>query len=79
MIILRDFNGVDAWYTPISIIEHRGVLSKSGPSAGHYVCDVKDKITSKWFRTNDDQHPVKIDVAEVSNQAYAVLLVETED
>ena len=55
------------------------MLSKSGPSAGHYVCDVKDRSTSKWFRTNDDHYPVEIDVAQVSNQAYAVLLVKTED
>ena len=79
MIILRDSIGADVWYTPISIIEHRGLLSTSGPSAGHYVCDVKDKSTSKWFRTNDEQNPVQIDVAEVSNQAYAVLFMKTED
>ena len=70
----RDANGSDAWYDPIGVIEHTGKLSESGLSGGHYVCDVMEKCSKQWFRTNDDCDPVHIDCTEVSKKAYAILL-----
>ena len=70
----RDSNGSDAWYEPIGVIEHKGKLGESGLSGGHYVCDVKEKYSKQWFRTNDDCMPVQISSSEVSKQGYAILL-----
>ena len=40
-IIFRDANEVNTWFEAISVIEHRGSISKSTASRGHYVCDIK--------------------------------------
>ena len=69
----RDAQGQNNWYEPISIIEHKGTLSQDGISAGHYICDVKEKNSKKWYRTDDKKFPVLITPDEVSRQAYAVL------
>ena len=56
-----------------AVIEYSGRLTSTGESQGHYFCDVKDKETNLWFRTNDNSHPVKIGIAEVSKNGYAFL------
>ena len=43
------------------------------------MCDIKDKRTNVWYRTNDDRYPLQIDVTEVSKQAYSILLIRTEE
>ena len=78
IVALRDAGGQNNWYEAISIIEHRGTLSRDGISAGHYICDIKEKGSKCWYRTNDEQFPVRISVDEVSTKAYAVLY-RTED
>ena len=70
----RDANGTDAWYEPVGVIEHKGRLSNSGSSSGHYVCDVKETSSKQWFRTNDDCLPIQIDSTDVSKKGYAILL-----
>ena len=71
--LIRDSTGADAWFEPICVIEHTGMLEKGGRSAGHYICDIKEKSTKQWYRTSDDSYPSKIDVDEVSAQGYAIL------
>ena len=44
--IFRDENGFQKWYEAIAVIEFDGRLSPTGDSAGHYTCDVKEKITN---------------------------------
>ena len=46
----------------------------SGESQGHYVCDVQDRLTTSWFRTNDNAYPVPINQNQVTKKAYVVLL-----
>ena len=75
----RDAHGCNGWYNPIGVIEHTGHLQASGTSQGHYVCDVKEKRTNLWYKTNDDSYPIQIDVTEVSKHAYAILLVRTDE
>ena len=79
IVNFRDASGKDNWYEAISIIEHQGVLSRDGMSAGHYICDIKDKSSKCWYRTNDDKFPFKITTDEVSTKAYAVLYRRIED
>ena len=75
----RDASGCSGWYKPIAIIEHTGNLQTSGTSTGHYVCDVKERRTNHWYRTNDDSYPIEIDVTEVSKQAYSILFMRSDE
>ena len=65
--------GDQEFYEPIAIIEHRGMIKRTGGSAGHYICDVKDSSSDNWFRTNDDCDPVQIEVDSVSKGGYVIL------
>ena len=60
-------------YEAVSIIEYKGSINRSGESEGHYICDIKDRSTQKWFRTNDNRDPIPIDVEAVSKFAYVIL------
>ena len=57
----------------MSIIEYKGSINRSGESEGHYICDIKDRSTRRWFRTNDNSEPIQIDVEDVSKFAYVIL------
>ena len=61
-------------YECIGVIEFDGRLSTSGQSGGHYTCDIKERMSNMWFRTNDERNPITIQVADVSKYAYIVLL-----
>ena len=71
--IQRDSLGIESQYEVIAVIEYRGRLTPSGNSDGHYICDVKDKLTGKWFRTNDNNQPMEIDLQDVSSCGYVIL------
>ena len=60
-------------YEVVAVIEYQGNMSSTGDSDGHYICDIKDKVSGMWFRTNDNNDPVQIEVASVSASAYVVL------
>ena len=55
------------------MIEYQGRVTTTGHSDGHYICDVKDVNTKRWFRTNDNCDPVPIEDCDVSNYGYVVL------
>ena len=57
----------------MSVVEYQGQLSRAGESQGHYICDVKDKKSKIWFRTNDDCDPIQLSMSEVSKKSYVVL------
>ena len=57
----------------MGVIEYRGSVTTSGHSEGHYICDVKDKFTGKWFRTNDNNLPIEISIENVSTCGYVIL------
>ena len=69
----RDAGGSVSGYEAIAIIEYQGTLSRAGVSQGHYICDIKDKETKLWFRTNDNRNPFQIGTSQVSQKASAVL------
>ena len=69
----RDAGGSNTWYEAIAVIEYKGQLSSIGQSSGHYMCDIKDKVTNSWFRTNDNRNPFGVHVSNVSKHGYAVL------
>ena len=60
-------------YEAVAVIEYQGTLSRAGVSQGHYICDIKDKETNLWFRTNDNRNPFQIGTSQVSKKASAVL------
>ena len=57
----------------MAVIEYRGRVTPSGHSDGHYICDVKDKSSGKWFRTDDNKQPVEIKLQDVSSCGYVIL------
>ena len=61
------------------MIEYRGSLTSTGDSVGHYICDIKEKSSGKWFRTNDNNNPIPIEEENVSKSAYVVLYKKTID
>ena len=61
-------------YECIAVLEYDGRLRRTGESGGHYTCDVKESISNMWFRTNDDKEPMPIEISDVSQNAYVVLL-----
>ena len=73
MYILRDEAGFQTWYEAVSVIEYKGRLSSTGESQGHYICDVKDKNSNLWYRTNDNCDPINLRISDVSQNGYVVL------
>ena len=70
---LRDTANNCIDYEPVSIIEFQGTVRQTGESEGHYLCDIKDRSSGAWFRTNDNYDPQQIDKAEVSKIGYVIL------
>ena len=60
-------------YEPVSIIEYRGRVNAAGQSGGHYICDLKDKKSGMWYRTNDNKDPVQINESKISKSGYVIL------
>ena len=52
-------------------------MQPTGESAGHYICDIKDNVSNQWFRTNDANLQVALNISEVSKFAYVVLFKRT--
>ena len=73
LLSYRDTTNQVAQFEAVSIIEFQGSLRSSGESQGHYICDIKDMATNRWFRTNDNSIPIPIDVEDVSKFAYVMM------
>ena len=71
----RDAEGAQVWYEAIAVIEYLGRLSPTGQSDGHYICDIKERISNKWFRTNDSSPPIPLRTTDVSKLGYVVLFM----
>ena len=70
---LRDTSERNSEYEAVAIVENKGSVRRTGASVGHYVCDVKDKLSQQWFKTNDNKNPINIGLDDVSKHAYVVL------
>ena len=73
MIFYRDSTDKVSKFEAVSVIEFQGSVSSSGRSQGHYICDIKERSTQQWYRTNDNNHPVPIEVEDVSQMGYVIL------
>ena len=73
IFVTRDSLSNEAQYEAVSVIEYKGNVTSTGYSVGHYICDVKDRSSGKWFRTNDNNDPIPIREEDVSKSAYVVL------
>ena len=60
-------------YEPVAIIEFQGTVTVTGESNGHYICDIKEKSTGLWFKTNDNLEPRQIGIENVTKNAYVIL------
>ena len=79
MLIYRDTTEQFSQYEAVSIIEYQGSVRSTGESDGHYICDIKDRLSKKWFRTNDNNNPIPIELDEVSKFAYVILYKKIGD
>ena len=73
MLFARDTDDQLNQYEAVSIIDYQGIIKSTGESYGHYICDIKDKLSGKWFRTNDNNDPQPIKVEDISKNAYEIL------
>ena len=73
MCFARDTDDHVNQYEAVSIIEYQGSIKSTGQSDGHYICDIKDRLSEKWFRTNDNNDPKPIKVEDISKNAYVIL------
>ena len=69
---ISDINGCRAVFSPISIIYHTGQVT-GNTTSGHYQADVLDEASRKWIRTSDDNHPMEISEAKLTDQGYIFL------
>ena len=65
--------GVVTKYEAIAVAVFAGRVDNLGQSHGHYTCDVKEKQSNTWFRTNDSTNAVSIEAKDVSKLPYVVL------
>ena len=73
IIVYRDTNDHESQYEAVSIVEFQGSVKNTGESEGHYICDIKDRTSKKWYRTNDNRTPIPITPEEVSKYAYVIM------
>ena len=73
VLFQRDSTDKFSRFEAVSVIEYQGNVSSSGRSEGHYICDIKERSTKQWFRTNDNINPVPIQVEDVSKRGYVIL------
>ena len=71
--VFRDEEDQHIQYEPVAVIEFQGTVNSQGNSNGHYICDIKDRLSDKWFKTNDNKIPIPIRVSSVSKEAYVIL------
>ena len=71
----RDSINSGSHYEAISVIEFNNTLQASGESQGHYmyICDIKDKSSNLWYRTNDNCVQIPIRLQDVSTFGYVVM------
>ena len=72
-LFIRDIGSNVIQYEPVAIIEFQGTVAATGESNGHYICDIKERSTGLWFRTNDNYVPKQIGIADVTKNAYVIL------
>ena len=60
-------------YEAIAVIEYQGMISSTGESQGHYICDIKYPRSQQWYRTNDNSIPIPIHKTNVSKCPYVLL------
>ena len=71
-ISIQDMSGQAIEFSPIAIIHHTGEVLYN-TTVGHYLTDVHEKLTNKWFRTSDDQPPIEIKETELTEMGYIFL------
>ena len=70
---VRDYAGANGNYEAIAVIQHEGGIATDGITQGHYICDIKWKHSSTWFRTNDNSIPIPMSLQEVTKKGVVIL------
>ena len=69
---ILDSIGQTAQYQPIAIIHHIGDAI-GDTTRGHFLADVKNKDTHKWFRTSDSDPPQDLTQSGLTKNGYIFL------
>ena len=77
-ILLNDSQGNSGLFKPIAVIHHSGDVIEN-TTRGHYRADVLDKSSGHWFRTSDDEPPIRISKEAVTEQGYIFLYKKIQD
>ena len=70
-VTVIDDNEVEHKFKPIAVIYHKGHV-ENNDTRGHYMADVCDVRTGKWFNTSDDAVPTE--TSSVTETGYIFLL-----
>ena len=70
-VTVIDDNEVEHKFKPIAVIYHKGHV-ENNDTRGHYMADVCDVRTGKWFNTSDDAVPTE--TSAVTETGYIFLL-----
>ena len=77
-IYYRDYLGTRSKFQSIAVISHQGQMTSDGEGQGHYTCDVRTK-DGQWYKTNDNEVPVKITKRKLSKKCAVVLYSKIQD
>ena len=72
IFFFRDNDGSSNKFQAVAVISHHGQMTADGEGRGHYTCDVKT-TSGHWYRTNDNEPPVKISNKNLSKKCAVVL------
>ena len=71
-VIIKDADNKYHRFKTFDVIYHIGHVTDNNDTRGHYMADVCDAKTGKWYRTSDDNLPCEIQ--SVSDSGYIFLL-----
>ena len=77
-MLFRDNLGIRSTFKSIAVISHHGQMTTDGEGQGHYTCDVRTK-DGQWYKTNDNEVPVKITKRKLSKKCAVVLYSKIQD
>ena len=71
-VIIVDYFGHSARFSPIGVIEHQGTVVGTSVT-GHYTADVFNNSTQQWYRTSDSAPPQMISKNDITKSGYVFL------
>ena len=71
-VLIQDVHEKSRLFKPIAVIHHSGEVFQNS-TRGHYQADVLNKTSQQWYRTSDDEAPVRISKEGITKEGYIFL------